>query len=277
MKRLLNDEQDAYLRDISHARTSAQCAEMLNEKFNLKLSAAQIKNYRSKHKITTGVPPGTLGSHTGERLFSDEIVEFIKNNYKARFNEELTDLVNKKFGTNYKDKQISAYKKRNKLDSGMRCHFEEGHVPFTKGKKQTEYMSEEAIERSKETRFKKGSKPWNTASIGEERITTEGYLMVKINDIPNGGMKKNWILKARLVWEKHHGQKIPPGMYIAYLDGNKLNCDPSNLALVNNNENLYLNRYRLRTDNQELTKAAVALAKFGCKINEIEKDRKDEK
>ena len=37
--------------------------------------------------------------------------------------------------------------------------FKKGNVPVNKGKKQTEFMTSEAIERTKATRFQKGMKP----------------------------------------------------------------------------------------------------------------------
>jgi hypothetical protein len=47
-----------------------------------------------------------------------------------------------------------------------RTTFKKGHATFNKGKKQTEYMSDEAIERCKATQFKHGSTPWNTKEDG---------------------------------------------------------------------------------------------------------------
>ncbi len=276
MKRLLTDEQHAYLKEISEGRSSKECVEMLNKKYGLNLNYSQIKGYRSRYKIRAGKPSGYFSDHSTERIFTDEIENFIKENYKNRYSDDLTKIVNKKFGTNYSRQQIVSFKKRNKLNSGLITRFEKGQKAFNKGMKQEDYMPKEAIERSKATRFQKGNHPHNEALIGEERVSSGGYLVVKVNDLSKGGRKTNWITKAKQVWEEHHGQKIPEGMFVTYLDGNELNCDPENLALVTRSENLYLNRHQLRSSIPEVTAAGVALAKFGCRVKEIEKKRKEE-
>ena len=50
-----------------------------------------------------------------------------------------------------------------------------GTIPANKGKKQVDFMSPEAIERTKKTRFKKGKTTWNVKQVGTERINTYGY------------------------------------------------------------------------------------------------------
>lgn len=49
---------------------------------------------------------------------------------------------------------------------GRKYQFKKGHTTFNKGKKMHEYMSQEAIERTKATRFKKGNIPPNHKPIG---------------------------------------------------------------------------------------------------------------
>ena len=50
---------------------------------------------------------------------------------------------------------------------------------MNKGRKQTEYMSEEQLAKTKATRFKKGHVPKNHKPVGYERITRDGYIEVK--------------------------------------------------------------------------------------------------
>lgn len=72
--------------------------------------------------------------------------------------------------------------------------FPKGHQPTNKGRKQTEYMSDAQIEKTKATRFKKGCIPKNHKEVGYERITRDGYIEVKTAE-PNV-----FELKHRLVW-----------------------------------------------------------------------------
>ena len=116
--------------------------------------------------------------------------------------------------------------------SGRRHQFKKGHTTFNKGKKQMEYMSREAIQRTKATRFKKGNVPHNHKPIGHERVTVDGYVEVKVRDSEK---QKNFELKHRLVWEKHNG-KIPKGNNIQFKDSNRLNCKIDNLYMISRAE-----------------------------------------
>ena len=108
--------------------------------------------------------------------------------------------------------------------------FQKGHTPANKGKRQEQFMTAEQIEHSKATRFKPGHRPHNTRPIGYERITDDGYVFIKIAD------DKKMVLKHRHVWQQHHGE-IPRGMLVVFRDGNRLNCDISNLQLISKADN----------------------------------------
>lgn len=51
--------------------------------------------------------------------FTDEQKEFIKNNVVGRYNEELADLLNEKFGTDFNKNQIKNFKRTQNLRSGL--------------------------------------------------------------------------------------------------------------------------------------------------------------
>jgi len=107
--------------------------------------------------------------------------------------------------------------------------FKTGSVPVTKGKKQTDYMTPEAIERTKASRFKRGSKPKNTLPTGT--ITTR-------TNYKNGTQKKwisigtnIWVPLHIHIWENANG-KVPAKHCVRFKDGNPLNCEIDNLALI---------------------------------------------
>lgn len=113
--------------------------------------------------------------------------------------------------------------------------FKKGHTPANKGKKQTDFMSEEAIERSKATRFTKGHVPKNHRPVGYERVSRkDGYISVKIAE-PNV-----FRLKHRIVWEEHHGP-IKKGENIQFKDGNPQNCNIENLYLIKRGDQMLRN------------------------------------
>ncbi|HHT23148.1 MAG TPA: HNH endonuclease [Bacteroidales bacterium] len=114
---------------------------------------------------------------------------------------------------------------------GRKSWIKKGTVPPNKGKKQIEYMTPEAIERTKATRFKKGQRVWNHKPVGYERVNTSGYTEVKTAE-PN-----KFELKHRVIWRQHYG-KIPRGHNVQFRDGNPQNFNIENLYLISRSEQL---------------------------------------
>lgn len=111
---------------------------------------------------------------------------------------------------------------------GRNHQFKKGQIPPNKGKKQSEYMSAEAIVRASVSRFEEGHTPSNTKPIGHERVTKDGYVEVKTKDV---GCLNNFELKHRVVWKEHNGS-IPKGYNIQFKDGNRQNCNIENLYII---------------------------------------------
>lgn len=124
---------------------------------------------------------------------------------------------------------------------------------MNKGIPQTEYMSKEAIERTKATRFKVGDKPPNTRKIGSKRITEDG-VMVKVG--PN-----KWDYEHRVKWIKKNGP-IPDGYILFH-------------SLVSMVERCWINRNaKLIKGDRECNEALINMAKLRCKVCEVERKRK---
>jgi len=122
-----------------------------------------------------------------------------------------------------------------KLDSRRK----KGDIAFNKGKKQIDYMTSEAIEKSKKTRFKKGHDPHNTKKEGNGAIVIRRMtpsITYKFYRVSKGV----WELYHRIVWEKHNG-KIPDNFMVGFKDGNTENTDFENLELITRTENMYRN------------------------------------
>jgi hypothetical protein len=126
-------------------------------------------------------------------------------------------------------------------DIGLETRFTKQMPGWNKGKKQSDYMSPEKIERTKATRFKKGQDPHNTVPIGTERFSKDGYIEVKVRHLKDGDANnKNFEFKNRIIYEKHFGP-IPEGMIVEFVDRDKLNFEPSNFVLKSRKENLLQN------------------------------------
>lgn len=189
--------------------------------------------------------------------------QFILDNYKERYNQELADLFNQKFNTNITSRMIKSYKANNKLNSGLTGKFRKGQTPHNKGKK----MPKEVYEKVKHTMFAKGNVPPNHRPVGSERISKDGYIEVKVAE-PN-----KWRLKQRVVYEEAKG-KIPEGCTIIFLDGNKQNCNIDNLRCITWSELLYLNCNGLNNSN-EITETGILMARLDITKNKKKQELKD--
>lgn len=113
-----------------------------------------------------------------------------------------------------------------------------GTIPINKGKRQEDYMSPEALLKSKASRFKKGHIPHNSYNeIGKISIRRDKvgkpYKFICIS-------LGNWVLFHKYQWENKNG-KIPKGYCLWFKDGNSLNCELSNLELITRAENMVRN------------------------------------
>lgn len=115
----------------------------------------------------------------------------------------------------------------------LASQFKKGAVPLNKGKKQVDYMTQEAIERTIASRFKKGSIPPNTKWDGAERISQDGYIEIRIS-------LGKYVHKHRNEWEKVYG-KIPEGLILVCKTNDKLNSQPDNWELITRVENMNRN------------------------------------
>jgi hypothetical protein len=75
------------------------------------------------------------------------------------------------------------------------------------------------------------------------------------------------------VWEAAHGP-IPPGHIVIFLDGDKTNCDLSNLRLVTQAEKQMLNKRGLRCESPELTESGIMVARVEVATRKRIKERR---
>lgn len=101
--------------------------------------------------------------------------------------------------------------------------------------------------------------------IGYCLVDTLGYVRMKVEH-PNV-----WEYKHRYLWERENGP-VPKDNVLMFRDGNKQNCDLSNLALVKKSERMIMNHYGLNNMPEELFDTAVLLAKIRLKGNERMRD-----
>lgn len=159
--------------------------------------------------------------------------------------------------------EVSRKNMQNPNHGARKFLFKKGQEPPNKGKKQSEFMTAEAIERSAKTRFKKGNIPANHKKIGHKRINADGYIEVKTAD-PN-----QFELLHRYVWRKTHGE-IPKGNNIQFKDGNKENCNIDNLYMISRKEQVQQNS--IHRYPKDLKKAIRLNAKLQKQIKQLENE-----
>ena len=171
----------------------------------------------------------------GRTTFTEEQTQFIKDNYLTMPVKTMADAIGKSgCGVSKRIKQLNLVIPREIIEKRKKqSQFKKGHKSHNKGKKQTEYMSKEAIEAVKKTLFKKGMIPHNTNYDGHERLTQDGYIEIRVR-------QGKYRLKHIVEWEKVNG-KLKKGYCLRSLDEDRTNTDPNSWKLITRAENMRLN------------------------------------
>ena len=209
------------------------------------------------------------------RLFyTPEMDEFFKSFVPGHSELEITDEFERRFDIRLRRAQLKNRMRYLRLKQGINTgQFRKGQPAYNKGMKQTDFMSAEAIERTKATRFQKGQEPHNAKGfgIGRERVDKDGYIQVKVKLHSNtDGRWNNYRYKHVLIWEKEHGCHIPPKTAIIFADGNKRNFDSNNLVAVPRRILMIINRHRIPYFDRTSLEAAMKIAEIKMKANELE-------
>ncbi|MES9786528.1 HNH endonuclease signature motif containing protein [Bacillus pumilus] len=199
------------------------------------------------------------------RLFTEEQESFIRSHAAGLLNQELTDLINQKFGLNVTKQQVKRWKYNRKVSSGLNGYFPKGHVPLNKGTKGLYNVG------GNKTSFKPGHKPSNYKPVGYERVDRDGYILIKVSD--DGPSQKRWKHKHKVIWEEENGP-IPRGHCLIFLDGNKLNVKLDNLQLITRQQLVRLNQNKLIANDPEITKTGIVMATIYSKIGELKRESK---
>lgn len=259
MNRVYTDEQRKFFTDYVPGHTEIEIVKEFNRRFAADITISKVRAYKKNNGLKSGTYKGTPKGES--KVFPKEITDFIIANNYGKTTIEIMDIVNAEFKTDFKINQIKAFRKNHKLISGISGQYTRGHVPWSKGKKGLHFPGAE------KTWFKKGQLPLNHKEIGTEIIDNNGYHKIKIGE-PNV-----WKFKHIIVWEEHNG-KVPEGCNIIFSDGNKDNCDISNLMCITRAENVIMNCQGLRSESAELTVTGLAIAKLKHRISEVQKENR---
>ena len=94
--------------------------------------------------------------------------------------------------------------------------------------------------------------------------------LIKVRE--TGEQWERWRYLSRVVWEEHNGP-IPEGMCISFKDGDNMNCDISNLMMINRSESAAMTGYKLRSQDPDLTMAGLGMVRLKQKAAKVRKER----
>lgn len=192
--------------------------------------------------------------------------QFLKENAPLMSRKELTEQFNRKFGTIRTVDGIRGFCNSRGYHSSTSGKFEKGHVSWQTGLRGDEFKShytEESFARGIE-----GMRQANkTRKIGDE-IVIDGMPWIVTSLEYRVPFHERRQPKRRVVWEQIHG-KIPSDHCVVCLDGNQMNCDPSNLYCMPVKFRPILGKNHWWFGNAELTLAAIKWCELHYAIKEV--------
>ena len=245
MKRIWTEERDYLLRRHYPKRDLDWVARRIGVSKAALKSRAQILGIRRKvHK---------------REPWTDRQLAYLRKHYADMRAEDIAKRVRHTVGSVWRTASKLGLKKSREFlaqwghlvasTEGARANqFAKGQEPPNKGKRIDEFMSQDGIRRSSRTRFKAGHRPHNQRDIGTERVRSDGYVYLRI--------ASGCVPKHRYVWEQANGA-VPEGYVVAFRDGNRQNCDLTNLYLLSRADNA---RCRTLEETPEARKARLAKA-----------------
>lgn len=182
-----------------------------------------------------------------KRLYPDSTMQEMIAALNNEFDKDQIQKKSQKMGI----KKSAAFRERFGLDENGRLTGKA--APHNKGKKF------EVGGRSAEFHFQKNNMPHNSVPVGTIRHEKEGYLKIKIAE------RDKWELLHREVWKRENGAYPPDNCVIVFKDGNKENCDISNLEILTRQE--FMLRNSMHRFPEELRKVIHLQSVIRRKIN----------
>lgn len=110
-------------------------------------------------------------------------------------------------------------------------------------------------------KFSKGRR--DRHRLGAE-VEANGYVYVKVDDVyhagsttPTGYSPPNWLPKHRVIWERVNGEQVPAGHIVVFLDNDKTNFSPENLACISRGTSAVMATNGWFSTDPNITRAAI--------------------
>lgn len=273
-------EVEALVREWAPKLRDQELALFVNDKLGTHFTAKSIKAYRGNHHIRNYQPKSL--SHEEywkyQTKYPQGMYEYIRDNSWNVSSKEMAERVKELFGYEMTPTCMKQFRQRHHIKSGLTGWYQKGHAPGNKGKKLEEYVGEERAAEIKKrisaTQFKKGERPMNELPVGTIVVNSYGYKLRKKQ--MTGTQWERWEFLHLATWIEHNGP-IPKGMVVTFKDGNKLNCDISNLMLISKGQSAVMTRKGYRSEDPDITEAGATLAALELEVKKKKKARKKRK
>ena len=264
MGRRRNDPaEDKWIRANYPHHKAVETARLFEERFGRPIKPTTLSARASDLGVHRNTGTVSWAAHP-------EWCEWMAGYIPGHSEQEIIAAFKERWGVELRVTQVANFKTRFGIKSGtVGGRFVKGQVSRNKGRPQSEWMTPEAIERTKATRFKKHSFPHNTRPMGYERVNVDGYIEVKVRERPDAEHRSCFDLKQRLVYEQAHNVKLTSDDVIVFLDGDKLNCDPSNLARLSHSEHAKMTTYKLTYSDRETFDTALNIMRLNDRVRSI--------
>lgn len=265
------EEVAAFMREHSTEYSSSGMAKELKKRFGFEKPPMSLAKWMQRRNLR--LLPKAGREMPEKSKFPLDLRDYLREIAPGKKQREILQLVNERYGEgtiNYD--QLHAYLKNHNIRNGLDGRFEKGHVSWNKGKTLEEIIKDpEKRKHTQANQFKKGNLPLNTLPIGTIVQTKDGYLMRKRQS--EGTQWERWELLHRAVWEEHNGP-IPKDMIIIFKDGDKTNCNISNLELVTRGEHVRLTHMGFRSTDPAMTEAGLKVIRIQQRQKELQKNMK---
>lgn len=206
-----------------------------NRQFGLNKTETAIKSTLNNHKIRCGRKPADR-INSRNREYTNAQVSFIREHCGRMSKKELLKLFNNEFSANMTLLKLKGLMANRKINSGRTGYFPKGHTPWNEGTKGNRLTG------PNKGSFLKGNIPPTQKQLWTERINKDGFIEMKVPEQnPHTGAKTRYRHKHVWVWEQANGP-VPKGFVVSLIDGDRLNCQLSNLMLLHRAELLHLNK-----------------------------------
>lgn len=225
---------DRLKEEITRAQSISGLARQVSQIASLQLSVSKMVCEAQAFGEKVPIPRAPMAKRERFR-WQEEHVAYFCEIVPGHSQGEVADMFEDRFGVRLSVSQVKNAKMRYHVRSGTSGgQFKPGQKAWNKGVPSSEWISPEAMERCRASRYQPGNVPLNAKAfkVGDERINADGYTEVKIAELRSKEVKKVWKQKHLIVWEREHGCKVPDGHAVVFADQDKSNFDPSNLVAI---------------------------------------------